>query len=627
MRLAVAAALACALAAPAGHALAEPQYADWITETIEGGIAAYGESGLEGLTREASGEYYLFVLDREGRIVAHGSNPALVGVMALDLVDADKTLDEINAELDASGSAWVEYRFANPATGAEEMKRSRLVLHDGYAFGSGVYVPITRVGAIVPLSGGAAGYGAGIMAALELAVGDFNAAQFEESPRAHLVLEARDSATSADVGARAFAELHDSGVRMFAGPSIDDSVDRVLKDPRSEDSVMFSCCSVTVSHSSPDALFRAVPDHSNHGEALAAAVAAAGPSAVVMAGRDDPWITELLDEAAPHIESSGAAILDRILYEGTDYGGAVARLAAAVDAACADECPPAAVVYVGFEETAGFVEAASSAVDTRARWFGADANTVTPPVSGRGAEFAAAVGFTSVQPAMYENLGALDGLENATVYSASAYNTIMALGYAAAAAGSDVGAVREALQAGVAENTVGADFVLNENGDLAHIKYAVWEFSDGWRNTSYYDRGSFVPLAAAQQPGAEPGGGCLIATAAYGTELAPAVQRLREARQGLAETGAGSAFLSAFNHAYYSFSPAVADAERQNPVLRQAVAAAASPMILALGVVSAAQTEAQFAALGSLAILAAAGMYLGPPAAAFAALRCKKNAA
>ena len=123
-------------------------------------------------------------------------------------------------------------------------------------------------------------------------------------------------------------------------------------------------------------------------------------------------------------------------------------------------------------------------------------------------------------------------------------------------------------------------------------------------------------LASIEFDRAEPGGGCLIATAAYGTELAPAVQRLREARQGLAETSAGSAFLSAFNHAYYSFSPAVADAERQNPVLRQAVAAAASPMILALGVVSAAQTEAQFAALGSLAILAAAGMYLGPPAGA-----------
>ena len=115
---------------------------------------------------------------------------------------------------------------------------------------------------------------------------------------------------------------------------------------------------------------------------------------------------------------------------------------------------------------------------------------------------------------------------------------------------------------------------------------------------------------------AAPGGGCLIATAAYGTELAPAVQRLREAREGLAGTGPGAAFLSAFNHAYYAFSPAVADLERQSPELRSLVRAASAPMIHALGIVSPAQTDAQFVALGALALLAGAGMYAGAPAAA-----------
>ena len=618
--------LACALAGPAllGWNAAEattpepPPY-DRMAGVIEAGLAAYDEAGLEGLTSESSDEYYLFVLDRDGRIVAHGSDPALVGTSGLDLVDADKTIEEINAELDSEGSAWVEYRFANPATGAEEMKRSRLVLHDGYAFGSGVYMPIVRIGAIAPLSGGAAGYGAGIMEAMELAAADFNA---RERRLAHLVLEARDSATSAEEGARAFAELYDSGVRVFAGPSIDDSVERVMQDPRSRDSVLFSCCSVTVSHSTPDTLFRAVPDHSNHGEALAAVVTADGPAAAITVGRDDPWITELFDQTEPRIESAGTEVLGRILYGGTDYDPAVAELASALGAACEGGCPPLAVVYVGFEETAGFVEAASSAAGAQARWFGADANTVTPPVSGAGAEFAEAVRFTSVQPAMYENLGALDGLEGATVYSASAYNSVMALGNAAEYADGDPAAMRAALP-GASEGTVGESFELNENGDLAHIKYAIWEFSDGWRNASYYDRGSIVPLASAQ--GAEAGGGCLVATAAYGTELAPAVQKLREARQDLAGTGAGAAFLSAFNAAYYSFSPALADLERQSPALRQIVGAAAVPMVHTLGVVSYAQTEAQFLVLGSLALLANAGIYAGAPAAL--ALWWKKNAA
>ena len=623
-----AAALACALAlmgwSAAEATQPEPGPYHRMAGVIEEGVAAYDEAGLEGLTRESSDEHYLFVLDREGLIVAHGSDPALVGVSGLDLVDADKTIEEINAELDSEGSAWVEYRFANPATGAEEMKRSRLVLHDGYAFGSGVYMPIVRIGAIAPLSGGAAGYGAGIMEAMELAVADFNAREWR---LAHLVLEARDSATSAEEGARAFAELHDSGVRVFAGPSIDDSVELVMQDPRSRDSVLFSCCSVTVSHSQPDTLFRAVPDHSNHGEALAAVVAADGPAAAITVGRDDPWITELFDQTEPRLESAGTEVLGRILYGGADYDPAVAELASALEAACEGGCPQLAVIYVGFEETAGFVEAASSAAGAQARWFGADANTVTPPVSGAGAEFAEAVRFTSVQPAMYENLGALDGLEGATVYSASAYNSVMALGNTIHAYGTDPAAIRGALP-GPANGTVGESFELNENGDLAHIKYAIWEFSDGWRNASYYDRGSIVPLASAQDAepqGAERGGGCLVATAAYGTELAPAVQKLREARQDLAGTGAGAAFLTAFNAAYYSFSPALADLERQSPVFRQLVGGAAAPMIYTLGVVSYAQTEAQFVALGALALLANAGIYAGAPAAL--ALWWKKNAA
>ena len=644
MQLILAATVACALVLipPAlANTITEPSYFMRVAETIAAGIAEYEESGMESLTRESADEYYLFVLDREGRIVAHGADPSLVGRAAFDLVEPDKTLDEINAELDSSGDAWVKYRFVNPATGSEEFKRSHLVLHDGYAFGSGVYVPLVRIGAIVPLTGGASGYGAGISAALRLAVEDFNSNQLSSPlPRAYLALETRDSATSIEGGHEAFVELYDSGVRLFAGPAIDDAVHPVVEDPRSADSVLFSCCSVTVSHSKPDGLFRAVPDHSNHGEALAAAVTADGPPTVVFVGRNDPWITELFDQTAPHIESAGGTVLGRTLYENHDHGAAVSWLASAAKEArdaCGSGCPGAAVVYVGFEETAEFVDAASLEVDpAAARWFGADANTVTPQIAeGRPAEFAEAVGFTSVQPIVYSD--ALDALGRTTVYDYAAYNSIMALGGAVVAAGTDeAAAVREAIPNSYA-STVGVDFELNDNGDLASIKYGIWEFSDGWNNTAYYDSGSITQLDS--QPGdgwnntayydsgsitqldSQPGGGCLIATAAHGTELAPAVQRLREVREGLAGTGAGSAFLSAFNHAYYSFSPAVADLERQSPELRALVRAAAAPMVLALGIVSPAQTEAQFVALGVLALLANAAMYAGAPAAAVLALR------
>jgi len=52
------------------------------------------------------------------------------------------------------------------------------------------------------------------------------------------------------------------------------------------------------------------------------------------------------------------------------------------------------------------------------------------------------------------------------------------------------------------------------------------------------------------------GGGCLIATATYGSELAPQVQMLREIRDNsLLQTQSGQSFMESFNSFYYSFSP------------------------------------------------------------------------
>ena len=70
----------------------------------------------------------------------------------------------------------------------------------------------------------------------------------------------------------------------------------------------------------------------------------------------------------------------------------------------------------------------------------------------------------------------------------------------------------------------------------------------------------------------EEGGGCLIATATYGSELAPQVQMLREIRDNqLLQTESGSAFMTSFNELYYSFSPYIADMERESPVFKEIV--------------------------------------------------------
>lgn len=74
--------------------------------------------------------------------------------------------------------------------------------------------------------------------------------------------------------------------------------------------------------------------------------------------------------------------------------------------------------------------------------------------------------------------------------------------------------------------------------------------------------------------------GCLIATAAFGSELAPQVQQLRDFRDDLAlNTMAGSSFMQVFNAWYYSFSPAVADYERDAPWLKSTVQVAIYPLL------------------------------------------------
>lgn len=78
----------------------------------------------------------------------------------------------------------------------------------------------------------------------------------------------------------------------------------------------------------------------------------------------------------------------------------------------------------------------------------------------------------------------------------------------------------------------------------------------------------------------QPKNGCLIATAAFGSELAPQVQFLREYRDNtIMSTTIGSSFINAFNTVYYTFSPTVADVERNNPILQEFVRDGITPLL------------------------------------------------
>jgi hypothetical protein len=77
-----------------------------------------------------------------------------------------------------------------------------------------------------------------------------------------------------------------------------------------------------------------------------------------------------------------------------------------------------------------------------------------------------------------------------------------------------------------------------------------------------------------------PSPSCVIATAAYGSPLAPPVQFLREFRdQKVEKTYLGSEFMFAFNAWYYSWAPPIAKMESTNPELRAVMRALIVPLI------------------------------------------------
>ena len=111
------------------------------------------------------------------------------------------------------------------------------------------------------------------------------------------------------------------------------------------------------------------------------------------------------------------------------------------------------------------------------------------------------------------------------------------------------------------------------------------------------------------------GGGCLIATAAYGSEMAPQVQLLREIRDNqLMNTESGSAFMSSFNELYYTFSPTIADMERESPLFKEAVKLGLTPMLSSLAIMENAESESEVLGLGLSVIALNLGIYLGLPA-------------
>jgi len=124
----------------------------------------------------------------------------------------------------------------------------------------------------------------------------------------------------------------------------------------------------------------------------------------------------------------------------------------------------------------------------------------------------------------------------------------------------------------------------------------------------------------------EDGGGCLIATATFGSELSTHVQMLREVRDTqIMNTQVGAMFLSGFNQFYYSFSPTIADMERQSPAFKEFVKITITPLLTTLSLLNHVDINSEGEMIGwGIGILSLnAGFYFGIPF--FVAIKLKRN--
>ena len=161
-------------------------------------------------------------------------------------------------------------------------------------------------------------------------------------------------------------------------------------------------------------------------------------------------------------------------------------------------------------------------------------------------------------------------------------------------------------------------FFISESGKIIDARYIFGQESSVSKNDLAFSIGSYSENdIGIKEVEYDDGGGCLIATAAFGSELSPQVQFLREIRDNtVLQTESGSAFMAGFNQFYYSFSPTIADYERENPTFKEAVKFTLTPLLTSLTLLHYADidSESEMLGYGIGVILLNIGMYFVAPA-------------
>ncbi|HEU4775683.1 MAG TPA: cache domain-containing protein [Telluria sp.] len=130
-------------------AASERGSADEAVALVKKAVAYLKENGKEKAFAEfnnTKGQFvdrnlYIFVYNMNGKNLAHGANPRMVGKDQIEMRDVDgKYIVRSFIELtNAKGKGWVDYKWPNPVTKAIESKSSYVEKVDDVIVGCGIY--------------------------------------------------------------------------------------------------------------------------------------------------------------------------------------------------------------------------------------------------------------------------------------------------------------------------------------------------------------------------------------------------------------------------------------------------------------------------------------------------------
>ena len=523
-----------------------------------------------------------------------------------------------------------------------------------------------QIGALIPVTGDGSGHGEDIRITVEIAEADFNS--YLEANGIGWIFDVviEDTATNPVIALDKIASLNAKGISAIAGTYSSAELRNIRGYAQANDMLLVSYGSTAPSLSIPgDNVFRFVPDETKQSPAIAKYLLENGITNLVPVWRGDAWGDGFVEAIRAEFVAVGGVVDEGVRYnpEAVEFSVEVGLLADRVSGHIEDVgADGVAIMVITFSEVTPIMQSASAYESlSEVLWFGTDTIVNDEELSSDAIaqEFLNKAGLvvttfaptsTTISERLSEQAAEISG-KAPNIYAMSAYDTIWALGLSILEAGStDTAAVVSAMPT-VLEGYSGAlgKIVLNEAGDMGEATYDIYSVKDSvWTLIGSYDSASDTLVlddvvmeddammekegdammeeedGAAMEgeddsAGPDDGGGCLIATAAYGSELAPQVQFLREIRDDtLLSTALGMSFMTGFNQFYYSFSPAIADLERENAIFRDAVRVAITPGIYALNIMVLADhnSDVSVMAFSLLSIMAVAGIYVVGPSLA-----------